>query len=83
MRAEVGPPPSTAVSTGGSVQTCNASMLSYWTRYGSRRYGSETVGGAGIAVGETVILPHPPLPAVGVSIGMERGRQQNNSLADG
>ena len=25
----------------------------------------------------------PPLPLVGVSIGMERARQQNDSLADG
>ena len=35
------------------------------------------------AVGETVILLHPPLPLAGVSIRMERGRQQNDSLADG
>ena len=27
-----------------------------------------------MAVGETVILLHPPLPLAGVSIGMERGR---------
>ena len=33
------------------------------------------------AVGETVILLHLPLPAVGVSIVMERRRQQNDSLA--
>ena len=38
---------------------------------------------AGLAVGETVILLHPPLPLVGVSIGMERGCHQNDSLADG
>ena len=31
--------------------------------------------GAGLAVGETVILLHPPLPLVGVSIWMERGCQ--------
>ena len=37
----------------------------------------------GLAVGETVILLHPPLPVVGVSIRMERGCQQNGSLADG
>ena len=36
-----------------------------------------------VAVGETVILLHPPLPLVGVSIGMEGGCQQNGSLADG
>ena len=35
------------------------------------------------AVGETVILLHPPLPLVGVPIAMERERQQNDSLANG
>ena len=35
-----------------------------------------------LAVGETAILPHPPLPLVGLSIWMERGCQQNDrSLA--
>ena len=38
---------------------------------------------AALAVGETVILLHPPLPLAGVSIGTERGRQQNDSLANG
>ena len=33
--------------------------------------------------GETVTLLHPPLPMVGVSIVMEREREQNDSLADG
>ena len=36
-----------------------------------------------IAVGETVILLHPPLPSAGVSIAMERERQHNDSLANG
>ena len=36
-----------------------------------------------LAVGETVILLHPPLPLVGISIGMERGHQQNDSLVRG
>ena len=31
----------------------------------------------------SVILPHPPLSSVGVSIAMERGRPQNDRLADG
>ena len=35
-----------------------------------------------VAVGETVILRHRPLPLVGDSIAMERERQQNDSLAD-
>ena len=39
--------------------------------------------GARLAVGETVILLHPPLPLVGASVGKERGCQQNGSLADG
>ena len=39
---------------------------------------------AGLAVGETVILLHPPRPlVVSVSIRMERERQQNDSLANG
>ena len=38
---------------------------------------------ARLAVGETVILLHPPLRLAGVSTGMERGCQQNGSLADG
>ena len=37
----------------------------------------------GVAVGETVILLHSPLPLVGTSIVMEWGCQQNDSLADG
>ena len=38
----------------------------------------------GVAVGETVFLLHPPLPVVGVSVGIERARQQNDrTLADG
>ena len=37
-----------------------------------------------LAVGETVILLHPPLPLGGASIGTERGCQQNDrTLADG
>ena len=36
-----------------------------------------------LAIDETVILLHPPLPLVGVSIVIERERQQNDSLADG
>ena len=39
--------------------------------------------GAGVAVDETVILLHPPLPLAGVSIVVERGRQQNDSLVNG
>ena len=36
-----------------------------------------------IAVGETIILLHSPLPLLGVSTGMKRGCRQNDSLADG
>ena len=39
---------------------------------------------ANLAIGETsVILLHPPLPSVGVSIWMARGCQQNDSLVNG
>ena len=38
---------------------------------------------ARLAVGETVVLLHPPLPLVGVSMAMERERQQNDSLVNG
>ena len=38
---------------------------------------------ADVAVDETVILLHPPLPLVGVSTVMERERQQNDSLVNG
>ena len=38
----------------------------------------------GLAPDESsVILLHPPLPLAGVSIVMERGRQQNDSLVNG
>ena len=35
------------------------------------------------AVGEIVILLDHPRPLLGVSIGLQKGRQQNDSLADG
>ena len=36
-----------------------------------------------LAVGETVILLHPPLPSAGVSVETTRECQQDDSLADG
>ena len=36
-----------------------------------------------LAVGETGILLHPPLPLAGASMWMEKERQLNESLADG
>ena len=41
------------------------------------------VGNIQVAVGETVILLHPPLPAAGVSTEKTRECQQLDSLADG
>ena len=38
---------------------------------------------ARLAVGETVIPPHTPLPSAGASMWMERGCQQNDSLVNG
>ena len=46
-------------------------------------WGGRSVRALNLVVGETVILLHPPLPSVAVSIKMERGLQQNDSLADG
>ena len=53
------------------------------SRAGSRKTPPQPRSAPGLAIGETVILLHPPLPLVGVSIAMERERQQNDSLADG
>ena len=44
---------------------------------------AERTAQAKIAVGESAILLHPPLPLVGVLIGMKRGCHQNDSLAVG
>ena len=42
------------------------------------------IGGlVALAVDETVILLHPPVPLVGVSIVMGRERQQTDSLVNG
>ena len=56
------------------------SATSHAPRVSSCRH---TAGEGRIAVGETVILLHPPLPLVGISIAMERERQQTDSLANG
>ena len=48
-----------------------------------RSMGLDEFVAASVAIGETIILLHPPLPSVGVSIWMERERQQTDSLADG
>ena len=56
------------------------------TILGDKRFAlaiSEPYAGRLAAVGETVILLHPPLPSVGVSIRINRGCHQNASLADG
>ena len=47
------------------------------------RWADRADGPAELAVGETVILLHLPLPSVGVPIRMQRGCQYNDSLADG
>ena len=41
------------------------------------------IAAGGLAVDETVSLLPTPLPLVGVSIVMERERQQNDSLVNG
>ena len=56
-------------------------VLSPTARHRHRRRGE--LSAVDLAIGETVILLHPPLPLVGVSIGMESERHQNDSLANG
>ena len=60
-----------------------------WRAAGGGRFRQELAGQLDdidrmptVAGGETVILLHFPLPSAGVSVGMWRGRQQNDSLAD-
>ena len=52
-------------------------------RDGDHRLDTRDVVVVHLAVGATVILLHPPLHPVDVSIGMERACHQNGSLADG
>ena len=53
-------------------------------RVGRGQRGPRGAGcGGDLAVRETVILLHPPVPLAGVSIGINRGCQQNKSLAGG
>ena len=56
------------------MDTLSVPQLLRWLRFDC---------GVGVAVDETVILLQPPLPVAGVSIVMERGRQQNDSLVNG
>ena len=49
-------------------------------RLGGMPYGPAGTGKRP-APGETGVLLHPPLPSVGESIGMERGRQQNDRIS--
>ena len=63
-----------------TVSVDKALVLSAPPPQSIRYYGTDL---ARVAVGETVILLHPLLPLVGFSIWMERGCQQNDSLADG
>ena len=58
-------------------------MDAAWDAAGSNSLERLTVGQLHLAIDETVILLHPPLPLVGVSIVMERERQQNDSLVNG
>ena len=56
--------------------------------FGQHRHRAEagigaTRRGLRLTVDETVILLHPPLPLVGISIVTERGCQQNDSLVRG
>ena len=68
----------------GVDRQANARGGPAWCRRGGGPSGRTRWPARPLAVGETsVILLHPPLPVVRVSVGMERGFQQNDSLADG
>ena len=67
------------VCLGGS-NNCGTNYAGYLA---GGRYPMASDGVARMAVCETVILLHPPLPLVGISIGIKRGCHQNDSLANG
>ena len=62
---------------------CGSVSVAGWRILRSPAVRAESSRPAGLAVGETVILLHPPLPFVGVSIVIEKECQQNDSLANG
>ena len=63
------------MTSSGNRQAAGTSRTSHGGRHRGR---------VRLAVGETVILLHAPLPLVGFFIVMESGRQQNDrTLADG
>ena len=75
---------------GGRALTAAAAVV-VRRRHGAAEGGGQRVHGRQVqwprrrrrlAVRETVILLHPPLPSVGASIWIERGCQQNKSVAD-
>ena len=66
---------------GGPVVEINTTHLEHSDKAKQAQQIQEVV--AGVAVGETVILLHPPLPLGGVSIEMMRECQQHDSLANG
>ena len=80
------PPPLSSASTYSCQFRVTASQLRRpgpQEGFGENPIVASHMGRASVAVGKTAILLHPPLPLVGVSIGMERRCQQNDSLADG
>ena len=72
-----------SIVTEGDIETVGVD--SQITAAGTTTANSNFVanGPVSSAVGETGFLVHPHLPLVGVSIGMEREPQQNDSLANG
>ena len=70
-------------SGGGSAGRTGAHLGAVRRRRGGRQRAPCAVDVAACAVDEPVILLHPALPSVGVSIVMERERQQNDSLIRG
>ena len=58
-------------------------MVTYWGGQLAASRPFNLSSPAELAVGETVILLHPPLHLAGTSIVFERGRQQSDGLTDG
>ena len=63
------------------VQAGGNGRVHGWSELGEQPEGE--LQGLRLAVGETVIVLNPLLPLAGVSIVMERERQQNDSLVNG
>ena len=70
-------------TAGALCSSARSPMIRRWYHFPPGQTGAHAGQCSFLAVGETVIRLHPPAPLVGVSVVMERGRQQNDSLVRG